>query len=911
MQKPTFKNKKHLRKQAFTLIELLIVIAIIGMLFIVLVSKVDFATDKAKATGVQTDFRSFQMAFDTVAKENAGFNTFGWDTGDANQNGKRDSYDEGDNGAGGGTAKNGIQDGDEVFTGHKVYDETFTKVFSLKKNGTGSYDRDALNRLETAINANLDPKLHITIKDDGEIVMANGAQDPWNKEYHGWYITNAETDGKDRGAIVMYSDGANGEFGSEHSISNGIVSISIPGNNKYGKDDYALASIYTYVNGYGEVKNVTSGFTPNQTIIGNNGFNSNMGNNTGDNLGGGNDDSGEDTPIATYSAGLYKTGSNYTEMISTFDELLSTGILSWDGWRFDVNDSAALAGDLVLPEGLEYLGEYGCFDYEPYLTGIILPSTFKGAADDTFSECPLMTYNVYDGLNYLGTATNPYYMCMGIADTSKTDFVIHQDTKIISGAAFYDEDAVTSLSVPDGLISTGWINLDENLYTIYNGCYYLGNESNPYVILIDVADYSNLSDNTEIVVHPNTKVIGTYALCYTEIVSVTLPEGLNGLCEGALLEASITDIKLPSTLKHIGQMCFKCCPELTNLSIPANVTWIPNEIADYCPKLTTVQLPNTVKAIQAMAFAYCEALESIIIPNSVVWMDCNVFEDCTNLKTVTLSTNMTHLASQFFRDCVSLVSVQNIENIKTFGEDVFMNCTSFTGFYIGDDVIFEPTSFAGTNMSAYYVSPNHPLYSVTDGVLYSKDGTTIYSYPAAKAETSFTVPNGVTTIGHKAFSGCKNLQTINFGNTLTSIEDQAFENCTALTELVIPDNITNIGGSAFSGCSSLVTVDIGAGVEVINSFTFNACNSLRTINALNVKEIYGYGFGYIKPSNYLVINVTTKLTSVQRSAFYASRYIKLMYDGTLSQWNNVEKEWSWYSGLYSVTCTDGNAELKN
>ena len=270
MQKPNFKNKSFTRKQAFTLIELLIVIAIIGILFIVLVSKVDFATDKAKATGVQTDFRSFQLAFDTVAKENAGFNTFGWDTGDANQNGKRDSYDEGDNGAGGGIAQNGIQDGDEVFTGHKVYAETFTKVYSLKKNGTGSYDRDALNRLEAAINANLDPKLHITIKDDGEIVMANGAQDPWNKEYHGYYISNAENDKKDRGAIVMYSDGANNEFGSEHKIANGMVSISIPGNNKAGKDDYSIVSLYTYINGYGEVLNMTTGFSNNQTLLGGN-----------------------------------------------------------------------------------------------------------------------------------------------------------------------------------------------------------------------------------------------------------------------------------------------------------------------------------------------------------------------------------------------------------------------------------------------------------------------------------------------------------------------------------------------------------------------------------------------------------------------------------------------------------------
>ena len=256
------------KRKAFTLIELLIVIAIIGILFIVLVSKVDVATDKAKASGVQTDFRSFQMAFDTVAKENAGFNTFGWDTGDANQDGIRNSYDEGD------TNKDGVQNGTEVFTGHKVYAETFTKVYSLKKNGTGSYDRDALNRLEAAINANLDPKLHITIADDGTISMANGAKDPWNKEYHGAYISNAEVDKKDRGAIVMYSDGANNEFGSEHTIANGVVNIVVPGNNKNGKDDYSIVSLYTYVNGYGEVKNITTGFSNNQTML--------AGNNNGD-----------------------------------------------------------------------------------------------------------------------------------------------------------------------------------------------------------------------------------------------------------------------------------------------------------------------------------------------------------------------------------------------------------------------------------------------------------------------------------------------------------------------------------------------------------------------------------------------------------------------------------------------------
>ena len=276
MQNMTCNNKSFMTKRkAFTLIELLIVIAIIGILFIVLISKVDFATDKSKATGVQTDFRSFQMAFETVAKENAGFNTFGWDMGDLNANGKRDSYDEGD------TNKDNIQDPGEIWTGHKVPGETFTKVFTLVKPGTtfatDGYDIDAISKLETAINANLDPKLHITIGTDGKITMANGAKDPWDKEYHGEYITNAEVDKKDQGAIVIYSDGANNEFGSEHTIANGIVSISVPGDNKAGKDDYSMAVVYTYVNGHGEVKTSTSGFSQNQNNN-NNGASSNNGN---------------------------------------------------------------------------------------------------------------------------------------------------------------------------------------------------------------------------------------------------------------------------------------------------------------------------------------------------------------------------------------------------------------------------------------------------------------------------------------------------------------------------------------------------------------------------------------------------------------------------------------------------------
>jgi hypothetical protein len=159
----------------------------------------------------------------------------------------------------------------------------------------------AIFDLETAINKNLDPKLHINIADDGTISMANGLKDPWSTQYHGQYITNASADAAakwntdasmagsagdnmDRGAILMYSNGANQKFGTKVKIVGGVVTATVsqidadhPDNNKYGADDYVLAVVYTYTNGYGETAAITEGFSNNQEFLTGNGGNvSNM-----------------------------------------------------------------------------------------------------------------------------------------------------------------------------------------------------------------------------------------------------------------------------------------------------------------------------------------------------------------------------------------------------------------------------------------------------------------------------------------------------------------------------------------------------------------------------------------------------------------------------------------------------------
>ena len=57
---------KRFNKKAFTLIEVLIVMVILGILFIVLVSKVDFSVKESKEMSAQTDFLSYQLAIEQV-----------------------------------------------------------------------------------------------------------------------------------------------------------------------------------------------------------------------------------------------------------------------------------------------------------------------------------------------------------------------------------------------------------------------------------------------------------------------------------------------------------------------------------------------------------------------------------------------------------------------------------------------------------------------------------------------------------------------------------------------------------------------------------------------------------------------------------------------------------------------------
>ena len=96
---------------------------------------------------------------------------------------------------------------------------------------------------------------------------------------------------------------------------------------------------------------------------------------------------------------------------------------------------------------------------------------------------------------------------------------------------------------------------------------------------------------------------------------------------------------------------------------------------------------------------------------------------------------------------------------------------------------------------------------------------------------SVTFPDSLVTIGKNAFAHCTRLKTVRFNENLKTIEEKAFRE-TIIEQVTIPDSVTTIGDDAFAYCTSLETVELGANVSVTQNL-FDGCVKLRKITVSN------------------------------------------------------------------------------
>ena len=262
--------------------------------------------------------------------------------------------------------------------------------------------------------------------------------------------------------------------------------------------------------------------------------------------------------------------------------------------------------------------------------------------------------------------------------------------------------------------------------------------------------------------------------------------------QGAITIPSQIDGK-PVT--SIGSGAFHGCSSLTSITIPNSVTIIGNIAFDWCKKLTQINVDKantTYSSVNGVLFnkdkteliRYPEgkADTSYAIPNGVTSIGDWAFQSCNSLTSITIPDSVTSIGTMAFEDCSSLTSITIPDSVTSIDRHAFFVCRK---------------------LNQINVDTANTAYSSVNGVLFNKEKTKLIRYPEGKADTSYSIPDGVTSIGNSAFYGCSNLTSITIPDGVTIIDINAFQYCRSLTSITIPDSVTYISAEAFDGCDSL------------------------------------------------------------------------------------------------------------
>ncbi|WP_028519797.1 leucine-rich repeat protein [Ruminococcus flavefaciens] len=168
------------------------------------------------------------------------------------------------------------------------------------------------------------------------------------------------------------------------------------------------------------------------------------------------------------------------------------------------------------------------------------------------------------------------------------------------------------------------------------------------------------------------------------------------------------------------------------------------------------------------------------------------------------------------------------DSVKTIGERAFSTCPSLSTITIGSGVTkIGDYAFTACPALAYIdVNKNNPTYSNTGGCLY-ENGDTLLLYAGSPEAV---IGKGTKTIRKGAFFGKADIVSVEFPDSVTTIDDHAFSGCLSLKKVDIPDSVTTLGKGCFMSCSALGSVSLGKGVKALPEDCFHSCTSLKTVN---------------------------------------------------------------------------------
>ncbi len=590
------------------------------------------------------------------------------------------------------------------------------------------------------------------------------------------------------------------------------------------------------------------------------------------------------------------------------------GIATIDGVYYQLNVSKQTAevlpksysGDIIIPSSVTYYGkEYqvtsiraNAFSDCTDLSSVSIPESVTSIGSSVFSGCTGLVSVVWNAKSCGDFSTyseSPFHDISTQVHKKIISFTFGNEVEHIPAYLCVGMEKLRAITIPESVTSIG--------SCAFEGCTGL----------------------TSIAIPKSVTSIGyrVFSNC-TGLASIAIPNSVTSIGESAFEGcAGLTSIAIPKSVTSIGYCAFSNCTSLVS------VVWNAKSCGDFSTyyespfyyvsnQITSFTLGNEVEHIPVYLCLGMNNFSSITIPNSVTSIGLGAFFGCTGLVSVvwnakscgdfstysespfhdistqvhkkiisfTFGNEVEHIPAYlcFRMENLSLISIPN--SVKSIGSSAFSGCTGISDISIPNSVkSIGSSAFSGCtglenvewkvkNQGNYGDYSNSPFYKANN-VNTFRFGNEVEQIPAylcygMEKLFSVTIPNGVTSIGSGAFSGCTGISDISIPNGVTSIGSGAFSGCTGISDISIPNGVTSIGDSAFSGCTGLKIVEW----NVKNQGDYGGYSNSPFCKANNV-DTFRFGSEVERIPAYLccemeklsLITIPNSVTVIGRSAF--------------------------------------------
>jgi hypothetical protein len=423
---------------------------------------------------------------------------------------------------------------------------------------------------------------------------------------------------------------------------------------------------------------------------------------------------------------------------------------------------------------------------------------------------------------------------------------------------------------------------------------------------------------------------------------IVVPSSVNGVSINVLnnfLFANHTNLKtvvIPANISRIAEGVFSGCTSLESVTFLGNVSFIGGSAFKDCVSLKSLSIPNSVSMLGANAFAGCTALSSIVLPSSLSYLNYYAFQGCTALVSFSIaSSNISFSVVDgvlFSKDQTVLLSMPGGRTgaytipsaVKTIQNGAFFGCLLSSVSIPASVIYIDDAPFQGCNkLTSISVDEANTKYASKDGVLFSKDFTSLMSYPnglsgaytipstvtslslglyESQGLTSLSIPTELTSFDATSFYGCNSLTAINVDSSnekwssvqgclfskdlktlafvpngligsyaiptgTVTIGRGAFHGCSQISEILLASTTTSFGTGAFYGCSALKSFSCPSGMESIEAYAFYGCSSLVDITMPKVLYIIRE-YAFYDCSALSSIDLGARITVLGKACFY-------------------------------------------